>query len=505
MKITTTSKPASVILVLLSVLAAFGAMNYYFADQDFSHPILTTLTHSPDSITQRKQSSGDSIYNSLINVADKFLKDKKFEQCLIELEKAQKIRPYDPMLKDRILKTKSLLNDQKTQTTEYQKDISLGDQYFEAKDYLNAKASYQLAIGQMPGDSVAKIKLRKTMDLLRSSKARNILYDVAVASADRLFQAQDFEKARIEYENASKIIPGEQYPKTKINEIIKIQVDRQVKDEEYTRSITSADKFYAAKAYQPALKDYKKANAIKPDEKYPQDRIAELTALITAQMAKDEAYKKAIANADQLFREIQFANAKKGYQQALTIKPEEIYPKDKILEIDGLLSKAKQQQESYDQYIAFADSLYIDKNYQKAKENYLLASSVKPKENYPKEMVSKVEQMITGHDAALARSLNEQYTNAIASGDKLFSEKSYLLSRAEYLKASNLKPLEQYPKEKITEVNERLLEDQYLGLIRKGDSLLTAKVYEAALLSYQGALKVKPGEVYPQGKVAEIN
>jgi len=68
-------------------------------------------------------------------------------------------------------------------------------------------------------------KLKKTMDLIRSRKAQNTLYDVAVANADRLFQAGDYDLANEEYENASRILPSEQYPKQKINEIVKIKVE----------------------------------------------------------------------------------------------------------------------------------------------------------------------------------------------------------------------------------------------------------------------------------------
>ena len=376
MKIPPLRKYSPFVLLVLFSLAASATMTFFVPA--FRNTLIQELSSSnaPDSIAQRRQPPADSLFNQLISMADQYLKEKKPEKCLTELEKAQKIRPYDPVLKDRIMKTKALLNDSRAKTAEYQKAMSAGDQYFSTKDYINAKAYYQMALGQLPEDTAATRKLKKTMEMLRASKARNILYDVAVASADRLFQEKEYERARIEYENAGKILPDEQYPKTKINEIIKIQVDHQAIEEEYTLSVTAADKFFGIKAYAPALKEYKKANAIKPQEKYPLDRIAELTAIINAQQAKEDAYNKAIAGADLLFKKFQLQDARKGYQQALTIKPEEQYPKDKIVEIEASIARSTKEKEEYERYVTLADSLYIDKQYLQAKQNYQMAATV---------------------------------------------------------------------------------------------------------------------------------
>ncbi|MCK9423913.1 MAG: hypothetical protein M0Q38_15090, partial [Bacteroidales bacterium] len=514
MKIFPNQKPASVIIIVLFALFVFGTTALFLTIPEISKPFSTGIHNNPpDTVLQQKQNPTDSVYRSILLQADKLLSEKKYEKCLIELEKAQKIKPNDPVLKERIVKTRLLMTAQNNQTAESQKALSSGDRYFDAKDYLNAKAAYQMAIGQNPDDSIAKAKLRKTLDLLRSTKAQNILYDVAVASADRLLQSHEYETAKVEYENASKILPSEQYPKTRINEIIKIQVDQQVNAAEYTKAIADADKFYESKAYQSALKDYKRANNLRPDEKYPQDRIAELTALINAQMTKDEAYKKAIATADQLFLGTQYGDAKKAYQQALTIKPEQEYPVKKIREIEGILAQARKVQEEYDKYIAYADSFYIEKSYVRAKDNYLLASTAKPKENYPRQMITKVEMMMAGQETALAKSLNEQYATAIAAADKLLTEKSYKPAKDEYLKASNLKPQEEYPKTKIVEVDrileeilkEKAFEEKYSGFIANADKLFTDKSYTLARTEYSNASALKPAESYPKEKITLID
>ncbi|MDD4602864.1 MAG: hypothetical protein PHF97_03550, partial [Bacteroidales bacterium] len=494
-------------LVMFGLKKEAGLLLFTRISQD------TTLTH--------KSAQPDSIYRSILLSADKYFRNKNYEKCLIELDRAQKMRPNDADLKARIIKTKGLLSDQKLQSEEFTKAVASGDSYFNSKDYLNAKAAYQQAVGKNPDDLNVQAKLRKTMELLRSAKAQNILYDVAVASADKLFTDQEYEKALKEYENALTILPGEQYPKTKINEIIKIRVDQQVKDEEYGKAIFNADKFYNSKVFLSALQEYKRANSLKPSEKYPQDRIAELTTLINAQKTKDESYSKAIATADKYFLDTQYPEAIKTYQEALTIKPDQIYPKNRIKEIENILAEVQKSQEAYNQYVSLADSFYIDKQYMKARENYMMAHSVKPKENYPKEMMAKVENMMIGQEANMAKALDEQYISILHKADELLKSKSYEPARSEYLKASNIKPDEIYPKEKLSEIgkileelakskelemeNIKALETKYLALINEADKDFKAKLYEQARSVYSNALNFKPESQYPKEKIDAID
>jgi len=498
----------SVILAGLSVALIAGYKETLFPD--WSSRETTGYRVNPDTLKTQRSNTPDTLFTYFLRSAEAGIQGKNYRQALTDLEKAQKLKPNDPALKEKISQVKGLINDQDRMNAEYQKAIASGDTYFNAKNYLDAKAFYQVAIDNKPEDSVAKSKLRKTMELLRSQKAQNILYDVAVASADKLFQEKDYDHARQEYENASKLLPGEAYPKNRINEIIKMQTDKQVNDELYAKAIENGDKLYQTKSFQSALLEYQKAQTLKPDESYPKEKIAELTSLIAAQKAKDDAYNKAITLADLLFQQTQYTESIKGYQQALTIKPEQLYPKNRIREIEGILARMKRVQEDYERYITLADSLYILKNYIGARDNYLLASSVKPGEAYPKEMASKSDKMLTGQSAEMARSLDEQYTGLVIRADKLMADKLYQQARAEYVKASNIKPLELHPKSMIQEIDkvlsdQKALEDQYNLLISNADKLVAQKSYEQAKGEYRKALGLKPDEKYPQQRISEID
>jgi tetratricopeptide (TPR) repeat protein len=475
---------------------------------------ISTL-HSADSV-KAPSSTNDSLIRAYNAAADRLINEKKFAAAITELEKALKLKPNDSVLKDKLNRIKGQLQKQNELLATSSKTVASGDAYFAKKDYLNAKSAYQLALTQNPDDAAAKEKLKKTMDIIRSQKAQNTLFDVAVAGADKLFQAGDYTRARQEYEKASQLLPGDPYPKNKINEIIRLQADQSMKEEEYAKAIAAADKAYQTRGYQNALIDYRKALKFKPDEKHPQERIKEITTILDAMKARDEAYGKAIALGDQLFTEKQYSPSLKAYKDALGLKPNEEYPRNRISEIEGIMARISTAQAEYDKYISIADSLYIEKQYMKARDNYLVASSVKPQESYPKEMVSKAEKLLTGQEAALAEAMKnreEQYKQAIARGDKAFDEAGYELAVTEYTAALELKPGESYPKTRIEETrkkieleNKRKAEDsKFAKTIFIADSLFLLKEYQASKKQFQLALGMKPDEAYPRNRINEID
>ena len=145
---------------------------------------------------------------------DNFFAAKEYEKAIAEYESGLKLKPKDVYATDRLGKAKAQLEARVKAEADYAKYVTSGDTYFKAKDYLNAKGSYQLAIDARPDDTYARGKLKETMELLRSMKASNILYDVAIASAEKLFQDTEYQKAIEEFENAVRSCRMKNTPKT---------------------------------------------------------------------------------------------------------------------------------------------------------------------------------------------------------------------------------------------------------------------------------------------------
>ena len=469
-----------------------------------------------------KQKALDDQYTASVSKADKLLAAKSWEQAKTEYGVASGLKPAETYPKEKIAEIEKVLADlanKKATDENYQATIANADKLLLLKSYTEAKVEYGKASDLKPAEQYPKTKIAeidKILALQADQRQKDEQYTSAIARADKLLSEKSYDQAKSEYLNASVIKPVEVYPKTKVTEIDKILADnarQKLLDEQYSAALADADKLLLNKSYAEAKIKYNAALAIKPNEQYPKDKISEIEKTL-ADLAKskalDDQYTASILKADKLFTEKSYDLAKTEYTNSLKLKPEEKYPKDKLTDIDKILSDALAQKaidEKYRQIIAKADNLLSLKSYDPAKTEYTNAQAVKPSEQYPKDKIAEIDKAIA--DIAHKNEIDSKYKISIVKADQLFLSKSYEQAKDEYLISVSLNPVDEYPKAKITAIDKilfdrKVLDDQYNASIAKADQLLLQKSYDLAKVDFLNASRLKPGEQYPKDKLAEI-
>jgi hypothetical protein len=343
---------------------------------------------------------------------------------------------------------------------------------------------------------------------------------VLIVKGDDQIKTRQYTIAKVSFEQALQLKPEEKLPKDKIAAIDSILASIETQkalDDQYSSVIARGDQLLASRSYDQARIEYVNAGNLKPAEQYPKERIAEIDKHLgeaAAKKALDEQYAKTIADADKLFIEKAWDQARLLYVQSGELKPAETYPKTRINEIDKILAELAKQKaldEEYNASIASADSLFREKALDMARVGYVKAGGLKPVEVYPKSRIAEIDKQLA--DLASRKAIDDQYNNAIAAADKFFGEKDYEQARTGYINAGKIKPSEIYPKEKITEIGtllaeiakQKALDDQYASIIVKGDQLLAARSYDQARIEFVNAGKIKSAEQYPKDKIAEID
>ncbi len=361
-------------------------------------------------------------------------------------------------------------------------------------------------------------KVMAQLEVLKKQAYKN-----TVAQADKLFSEKKYEEAIPLYEKAIDYDPLSYYPDEQIQKCEKFLSEGNRSQNIYDKYIVKGDTYFSSKNYQSALNNYKKASGIKPEEKYPKQKIDEINKLIAQQevqqqqQQQEQDYKNAITSADSYFGNKQYSTAKTYYQTASGIKPTETYPKQKISEIDKILSDqaaAAEKDKQYQEAIYKADNLFSAKQYEDAKLAFQIASSIKPSENYPKEKIAEIDKLLT--ELANKKSKEEQYNNFISEADVLYNNKNFPLAKTKYQAASELMPDKQYPIDRISEIDKYLTElakqnaaskaqnDLYNATITKADNYYQSKKYNEALAEYEKASDIKPNEQYPKKQISII-
>jgi len=521
-----------------------------------------------------KEKADRDQYDRAVAAGDKSFAEKQYRIARTQYTTALTALPNEQYPKDQIAKIDELLAQEQMnkslaqQKAEQDSLNRVKDKLFDlsmlaAKDHeqnnrnneaiqkyneaISIKPDQRPTIQKYINDIQAKLQLMAKQD---------IEYRRFIKQADDSYAASKLNEALTDYNNALKIKPEEEYPQKQIADIRQKIASI---EQSYTEAIKNADNAYNAGDWATAKVGYSSALEIKPKEKYPADRLKDVTkklqdALLAAtnQAANDKAYNEAIAKAEKLFGEDQLVPAKMQFQVAQTLKPDEKLPPERIKAIDALLAQRKQDElaksqrdidERYRQALSVADNSFREKSYNSAISQYQKASQIKPLEQYPKDQIALIDKLINGAlateapvkaspeapkttsrplintseseaaTAARAQSFKavDNYDDAVKKADDSFGIKDYTVARFYYYRANELKPNEAYPVKQIEAIR-KLIDSQlssgdnaaYDQAIKMADNAFSGKNYTVAKFYYYKALGIKSWEQYPKDRINEI-
>ncbi len=438
----------------------------------------------------------------------------------------------------------------------YLSAITAADAAFQAGQWDEATAKYNEAIGHKPSEKYPKDQL-SAVQRARDEQARkeeeerkqreiDERYQAAIGTADQAFEKEDWETARNKYNEAAAIKPAENYPKDQLAEIGKRIADAEArrKEEEanakYEGLIALADAAFDGEDYAAAKSKYQEASLVKPQERYPKDRMAEADAKAAekARLAEEERkrqelearYAELISTADEAFGKEELSAALNDYKDALKLKPAEEHPKSRIVAIEQLMDSAAQAkaeeerlererrdlEKRYSDLITAADRDFAGQDYDKAEQAYRDALGIKPGEAHPEARLAEIagirDELAGAEEAARLAAEREAAERARkAEEDRLAAEREAAerarLAEAERLAAeaaaAEKARLEEEERMRRSSVAEQ--EARFNALVAEGDAAFGDKDYEQARNRFNSALGMKPDEQYPKDRLAAID
>ncbi|MBI9037192.1 MAG: hypothetical protein JEY97_03595, partial [Bacteroidales bacterium] len=89
--------------------------------------------------------------------------------------------------------------------TEYEKAIASGEKYITENKYIDAKASFQYAAKLFPDKEYPKKKIAEVLELIKSQQLIRVRYNKILKIAKEYFNNKEYENAKIEFKNALKV------------------------------------------------------------------------------------------------------------------------------------------------------------------------------------------------------------------------------------------------------------------------------------------------------------
>ncbi len=385
----------------------------------------------------------------------------------------------------------------------YEEAILKGNNLYNKSELINAKAYYQQALKIKPNDDYAKSKITDIVKKMKSSMAaEDEFYDI-VDVADALYDKSEMDKALVEYQKALKIIPDDEYTLKKVREITAFRKDKKDKIVAFNKAI-EAGKVYADDGdYDNAIAEFTDAASIFPDNDVPISELNRVNNLKSDFEQRQALFNQKMNEASKYLLIKNYVKALSLYNEANKILPESDAADKKITEISDLADIQKK----YNIQVEKADAYYISKDFISARKQYEVAANLWSEKNYPNDMISKIDEKL----AEDRKDIDNNYKLYVNLGDSLLEIKEYSQALSEFNLAQNLKPGEAYPKAKLAEINtifenrKKAFEANYSTMITNADSAFDAALYNIARGKYETALKVKPGDDYPQSQLQKID
>ncbi len=473
-------------------------------------------------------------YDKLAADAESAITEKDYDAAKQLYTQAGQLMPENPFPAQRINEINTLIDKNAKQQIEqkYNEVIAQADGLFNQQQLDQAKQLYQRTVTEFPDKQYPKDKINEINKLLGdlARQGKQAEFEKLVADAETAVDNEAYDNAKQYLVQASKVIPENPYPQRRINEINALidSKSKNTEEEAYNKLISQADGLFGTKKYEEAKAVYGQARLKMPENPYPNEKINEINQVLSRLARKEvtERYNSYIAEADQLFGNESYEEARGKFQQAAKVIPENTYPQQKINEINTILSaavnaKIKEQeiQKRYDAAINLADQHFSDKNYILAKGEYNKALSIFPGESYPVQQIAKADELIAEQQRLLAEqeSLDKQVREAINTADGFFRDKKLVQSKEFYQKTLTLKPGHVHAKSQIQRIDEMLAEQnqaivakeqqekQYNDFIANADAKFKANDFQIAKKSYMAAQALKPNELYPKEQIKKID
>lgn len=385
------------------------------------------------------------------------------------------------------------LSAQNTNPT-YQSLITMGDKEFNNAEYIKAKSYYQEALRIKKDDPTAKSKLNKTIQKIREQSEKEEIFFQYVDEADNHYNNGDYEKALTSYNKATKLFPKDEYTLEQIKNVTQKINDEKENIAAFNEFVNNGDRFMNQEKYTEATLQYKAALNLFPNNSSIKEKYNNAKSL------KDN-YDRLSSDFEQLKREAndfvirkKYAEAIEKYQQALSIFPNDSDLKSLI----NSLTTQKDISDRYNSKINEADSLYLEKSYEKAKNAYNEALAVIPDDPYSSDMIVRIDETLNSDEY---KSL-KNFLTLLEEAKELESNNKIDEALTKYKSAIKQNPGDEFTSQKIdyltniinTRNKEIELNAQYTALIDKGDNSVNSEDYYSALDFYTQAYNLIPNK-----------
>ena len=421
------------------------------------------------------------VFYAHLDTGDQFYNQERYEEALSEYELALKVFPNDKYVNSQAEAARAILKERKDKQDAFDTAMSQGEALLIEENYDAAIFQFETAIEIFPNDKLPKEKLAETKQKKQLYTEKVSLFDKTMEEARQLGLRKNYDAAIGKLNQALELFPND----IQANAMKDEYVTAKDQTERYNSVITEADQLYENKAYKEAKSKYQSALLVVAGDAYATDMIARLDPLIAQQDAEEAARIAAEQEAARLAAEAEAARLAAEAEAARIAAEEEA-------------ARIAAEQEAA--RLAAEEAARIAAEEEAAR----LAAEAEA------ARIAAEEEAARQAALAAAAELQAQYDNAMNAGNQAMDAEKFAEAVTHYQSALTLKPNDETATKQLAAAekaeSDRLttLRNQYNAFIKEGDANFKSNTYDKAIEAYTKAEELGL-ESYPTEMIARIS
>ncbi len=326
-------------------------------------------------------------------------------------------------------------------------------------------------------------------------------YESLMQSGNAKFESGDFISAKTYFEMALQKKKDDANAQQRLVETVERIKDQMEKQESFYLRLDLGDRLLADNKLEEAKKAFEQALEIFPEDKYAQTQLSTINKTLEDQAQKLAEYNQALTLGSKLLEEAKYEEAILQFDQALSLYPEQQEPSSLKSQAVQLLEQRRLKEGEASALVSEANNQILRKNYPEAISKLEQALALTPNAEDIKQLLA---------DTQIHAEKFENFSQALEAADQLYSSKSFEQARAKYAEALSIQPDDAYSQDMIRRIDETLQSDEYLAqqeynaAMAEGGILESQSEWEQAKTAYEKALLVKPGDEVAETKIAAM-
>lgn len=473
---------------------------------------------------QLKEKENEAKYVEMIKLADMLFNQKTYGKAKEKYTLATQLKPSEQHPKTRLaeiekkLAEQNVLNEKKVK---YEEALAAADALFAEQKIEEAKAKYSEALVFEPASTSAEEGVQKCATILaekakekeRAEKIAKLLTEGGV-----LYTGNKFVEAKAKYTEVLTIDNANAEATAKLTEIetkLKDAAALAEKEAQFNKLVAEGDVAAKALKYEDAKSKYEAALAVKtdvPTQTKLDAVVAKLTELATI-AEKKQKFDQAMLDADVLFKEEKWEEAKTKYTDAIAIDAAAVLPKEKVKQCDAkllALSKDKEKIEKINALLAEGNQLFTTEKWNDSKAKYTEVLVLDASNAEAKSQLAEIAKKIQG--IADKEAQEAKFAKFVTEGDAFGTALKYSEAKGKYEEALKIKA-DAATQTKLDGINSKIAEQEALSAeaaakkqkfdqaMADAEGLFKTEKWEEAKAKYNEAIVIDGAAALPKEKV----